>query len=133
MAGKTSRPKQLGKATPLPGFDVRDRGAKSLSSPAVGDLDGDGRPEIIVATNEEYGQEPNSFAIESNLLRSLQLLLANADVDEFSLDTNGRVYAIHPDGTNHAGGAFLPGWPAKVPLLKRNAVSFCSRMACVSK
>ena len=31
--------------------------AKSLSSPAVGDLDGDGRPEIVVATNEEYGNE----------------------------------------------------------------------------
>ena len=50
--------------------------AKSLSSPAVGDLDGDGRPEIVVATNEEYGNEPNGFAIESNLLRSLAVLLA---------------------------------------------------------
>jgi hypothetical protein len=106
-----------GKATPLAGFDVRDRGAKSLSSPAVGDFDGDGRPEIVVATNEEYGNEPNSFAVESNLLRSLQLLLTNADVDEFSLDTNGRVYALHPDGNDHPGGPFLTGWPVKVPLL----------------
>ncbi len=106
-----------GKATPLAGFDVRDRGAKSLSSPAVADLDGDGRPEIVVATNEEYGNEPNAFAIESSLLRNLQLLLANANVDAFSLDTNGRVYVVHADGNNHAGGAFLPGWPVKVPLL----------------
>jgi hypothetical protein len=106
-----------GRATPLAGFDVRDRGAKSLSSPAVGDFDGDGRPEIVVATNEEYGNEPNSFAVESNLLRNLQLLLANADVDEFSLDTNGRVYALHPDGNDHPGGPFLAGWPVKVPLL----------------
>ena len=96
---------------------MRSRGAKSLSSPAVADFDGDGRPEIVVATNEEYGNEPNSFAIESNLLRSLQQLLVAANVDDFSLDTNGRVYNVHPDGNDHAGGPFLPGWPVKVPLL----------------
>lgn len=106
-----------GKATPLPGFDVRERGAKSLSSPAVGDLDGDGRPEIVVSTNEEYGGELGGWAIESALFRQLATLLGNLDVDDLSVDTQGRVYAVRPDGNAAAGGPFLPGWPVGVPLL----------------
>src|SRR5262249_20866399 len=89
-----------GKATSiLPPMEthVRPRAVKSLSSPAVGDLDGDGRPEIVVATNEEYDGEPNSFAIESKLFSELGPLLGQAG-GEFSLDTNGRVYAVHADG-----------------------------------
>lgn len=106
-----------GKATPLPGFDVRSRAAKSLSSPAVGDLDGDGRPEIVVSTNEEYGGELGGWAIESAVFRQLAGLLANLDVDDLSVDTQGRVYAVKPDGNAAAGGPFLPGWPVGVPLL----------------
>jgi Subtilase family/FG-GAP-like repeat/FG-GAP repeat len=106
-----------GRATPLPGFDVRDRAVKSLSSPAVGDLDGDGRPEIVVATNEEYGGETNLFAIESPLLQQLALLLGMADIEDFSVDTGGRVYAVQHDGNAHPGGPFVPGWPVAVPLL----------------
>jgi hypothetical protein len=106
-----------GKATPLAGVDARSRAAKSLSSPAVGDLDGDGRPEIVVATNEEYGNELGGWAIDSALFRQLAALLANLDVDDLSVDTQGRVYAVKPDGTNAAGGPFLSGWPVRVPLL----------------
>ncbi|MDJ0868616.1 MAG: S8 family serine peptidase [Myxococcota bacterium] len=106
-----------GQVTPLAGFDVRSRAAKSLGSPAVGDLDGDGRPEIVVATNEEYGDEPGSFAIESSLLGQLELLLQQVDVDDFSLDVAGRVYAVRPDGNDASGGPFLDGWPVGVPLL----------------
>lgn len=106
-----------GKATPLPGVDAQDRAAKSLSSPAVGDLDGDGRPEIVVSTNEEYGDEPNGFAIESSVFNALAALLGNFDVDDFSLDTQGRVYAVKADGNDAPGGPFVTGWPVKVPLL----------------
>ena len=46
----------------LPGWPVlaRDGGdaAKILSSPAVGDLDGDGSPEVVVGTGEVYGSAP---------------------------------------------------------------------------
>jgi Subtilase family len=114
---KVSIDPATGQATPLPGVDARERAGKSLSSPAVGDLDGDGRPEIVVATNEEYGNELNGWAIESPVFRQLAALLASLDVDDLSVDTQGRVYAVKPDGNNAAGGPFLTGWPVAVPLL----------------
>ena len=104
-----------GVATPLPGAQARERAAKSLSSPAVGDLDGDGAVEIVVATNEEYGEDGPTFAVESPILAGLSALLG--DSDELSFDTAGRVYAVHHDGNLHAGSPFVPGWPAPVPLL----------------
>lgn len=115
---KVSVDPATGQATALPGvFGVRDRAAKSLSSPAVGDLDGDGRPEIVVATNEEYGNDSDIFAIESPLLEQLSNILGFVDFDDFSFDTSGRVYAVRPDGNLAPGGPFLPGWPARVPLI----------------
>jgi len=114
---KVSIDAATGKATPLAGAFARERAAKSLSSPAVGDLDGDGRPEIVVSTNEEYGNELNGFAIESRLFGNLARLLGTANIDDFSVDTQGRVYAVKPDGNAAANGPFVTGWPVKVPLL----------------
>ena len=112
---KVSVDEATGKATPLAGADVKERGAKIVGSPAVGDLDGDGRPEIVVPTNEEYGQEPGGFAIESTLLNALVQL--GGGLGGFTSDVQGRLYVVQPDGNLHAGGPFRPGWPARVPLL----------------
>ncbi len=117
-----------------------------VDTPAVGNLDalgsGDSRPEIVVGTNEEYdaGQDGGfnaSQGSEGNLLTQAQ-----SAVDDFreqcgqnggsaicdNLDVplnpaNSRLYALHPDGASHGGGApdytkaVLPGWPAKVGIL----------------
>lgn len=64
-----------GDGRPLPGFPVvvRDprtkRGAKLVSTPAVGDIDGDGRPEIVVGSNALREGMGAAFAIraEGNL------------------------------------------------------------------
>jgi hypothetical protein len=77
-----------GNGAPVPGWPVlardRDRpapqGARIVSSPALGDLDGDGGLDVVVGTNEIYG-------------------------------TSGRLYAFARDG------ALREGWPAKVPSL----------------
>ena len=53
-----------GKGRTLRGWPVlaRDGGdvAKILSSPAIGDLDGDGRPDVVEGTGEAYGSTPNT-------------------------------------------------------------------------
>jgi MYXO-CTERM domain-containing protein len=81
--------------TPWPGFPVQifdpNGGAadgvnqlqytRLMSTPTVGDVNGDGNPIIVVGSNEAYGSQ------------------------------GCRAYAIWADGNNHAGGPFLPGWP----------------------
>jgi subtilisin family serine protease len=74
-----------GRGRDLPGWPVlaREGGdtAKILSSPAIGDLDGDGEPEIVEGTAEAYGSTPL---------------------------TTGRVYAFEPDGTRVPGWPVSP-------------------------
>ncbi len=75
-----------------PGFPVllrhvnqqgESEGTRIVSTPAVGDIDGDGLPDIIAATNEEPGSSTR-----------------------YSV-----AYAVYPDGNLHAGGAIHDGWP----------------------
>jgi hypothetical protein len=88
---------------------VRERLAKILSSPAVGDLDGDGRNEIVIGTNEEYVDGTGLFSTDGSPL--LAGLGALPGVDDFSFDTAGRMYALGSDGS------LRPGFPVRVPML----------------
>ncbi|HEX8065841.1 MAG TPA: FG-GAP-like repeat-containing protein [Thermoleophilaceae bacterium] len=88
-----------GDGAALPGFPVKLKkpgetnaqvaGSESINTAAAGDLDGDRKPELVVATNEVEGVSggPSLPGAPS---------LAGGD---------GRVYAV--DGN----GEFLPGWP----------------------
>jgi subtilisin family serine protease len=53
-----------GRGRTLPGWPVLardgDYAAKILSSPAIGDLDGDGSPDVVEGTAEAYGSTPNT-------------------------------------------------------------------------
>jgi len=82
-----------GHGRPLPGWPVLARSggdpAKILSSPAIGDLNGDGQPDIVEGTAEAYGSTPNM---------------------------TGRVYAFDRHGQP------LPGWPISPTGLVTNAI-----------
>ncbi len=114
---KVSVDAATGRATPLVDVDAKERARKLVSSPAVGDLDADGALEIVVGSNEEYGDEPDPFVPESPLTQFLFDLSSLGFAGDFELDVQGRVYAIHADGNLHAVSPFRAGWPVRVPLL----------------
>ncbi|MEK6609159.1 MAG: S8 family serine peptidase [Myxococcota bacterium] len=57
--------------------------ARSVSAPAVGDVDGDGALEIALGSNEDYG------------------------------NYQGLLYLVHADGNAHPGGPYVEGWPRR--------------------
>ncbi len=90
-----------------------------VDTPAVGDISGDSRPEIIVGTNEEYAINDGSegeWAVAPSTSPVLNLL-APAGLLTFA---NGRIYAIDAGGDPDAPAAgdspFAPGWPRPIGI-----------------
>jgi Subtilase family len=101
-----------GRGRTLPGFPVKLRdptlpGAEIITTPAVGDITGDSRPEIVTPT-AEFDPNPSAPGAPSGptdlpglLQGGLINILANA------IGGSGRTYALD------AHGHVLPGWPIK--------------------
>jgi Subtilase family len=88
-----------------PGSGV-GQGTPLIDTPAIGALNGSGRPDVVVGADEEYSETPNVSA---------------SDPDSFALGAvpllspgNSRVYAIAPTGNRTSGGPFLKGWPVSI-------------------
>jgi subtilase family protein len=93
--------------TPVPGYpialvDPAEAGhqmiAESINDPAIADLNGDGRDDIVVASNEVYGAAEGGEDVSFSGITSE------------AAGSTGRLYAV--DG---ATGKFLPGWPVAMP------------------
>lgn len=92
-------------------------GGELIATPALADLDGDRRPEIVVGAQEEYAEAQN-IGDGQDVLALLSAVGTGG---------NSRLYAISAQGT-HANfadtnsahpheHAYLPGWPAKLAML----------------
>jgi hypothetical protein len=83
-----------------------------VDTPAVGDVTGDGVPEVIVGTNEEYDE-----ALNLGNPGGLGLLLGAGLVDP----GNSRVFALKASGGGDSDplptDALVPGWPFDVGML----------------
>jgi subtilase family protein/VCBS repeat protein len=87
--------------------DELDQGA-IVDTPAVGDITGDGRPEIVVGTNEEYPADSDG-GFNGGLLNDASLTVATR-LGVLS-PGNSRLYALKASG---GPDAILPGWPVKI-------------------
>lgn len=91
------------------GRSVALQGTKVVSTPAVGPLLGDGKPVVVVGSNEEYREPTNFSSVGNTAIGTFQGLglLESA---------NGRLHAIpaggndDPAGTGNPAGPELPGW-----------------------
>ncbi|HEV7679584.1 MAG TPA: S8 family serine peptidase [Candidatus Dormibacteraeota bacterium] len=82
-----------------PGSNVT-QGTKVMDSPAVGALDGDGKPWLVVGTNEEYLGTVNASIASPVAAALAQVPILNS--------ANSRVYAFDAHGTLHGN------WPVAI-------------------
>jgi hypothetical protein len=96
-----------------------DQGA-IIDTPAVGDITGDSKPEVVVGTNEEYMANQGNEG-PMNLGRFDTASVAALSSAGVFNPANGRLYALKPqgdaDGNPMTGDAVLAGWPFKVGLV----------------
>ena len=86
-------------------------GAESINTPAIADLDGEGPPEIVVATNEVATDDPSFDVFPDSLFVFLSAILGAST-------GYNPVYAVHADGT------MVDGWPVKVGVAAGDLLPF---------
>ena len=106
-----------------PGFPVRlidetmaePTGGELISTPALGDLDGDGDLEILVESSEAYGEGFSTSPDPEDLAEIFNRFLEDGSD---AINTFGRLYALHDDG------AFVDGWPVALGGLLPDILPF---------
>ncbi|HEX8052870.1 MAG TPA: S8 family serine peptidase [Thermoleophilaceae bacterium] len=92
-----------------------------VDTPAVGNIAGDARPEIVVGTNEEYAANQGDEGPANISGNNAATAQAVSRLGQELVGANTRLFAIKPegdrDGKPATGDWVAPGWPAKMALL----------------
>ena len=95
-------------------------GRMVITTPTVGDVDGDGDLEVAVNVNEEYEEPPNWFGARDPSLEVLRAINPPGNTRTYLLHHDGRAHpstATH-DGTAHPDDqAYVDGWPVKIGMI----------------
>jgi hypothetical protein len=92
-------------------------GRQVLTTPTLGDVDGDGLLEVAVNVDEEYEDQPN-WSLRDPTLDAIGAVASPG---------NTRVYLLHHDGTRHPGkarvanlgdNAYVRGWPVPIAMFQ---------------
>ena len=95
-------------------------GNKGITSPALGDIDGDGFLEVVVTINEQYLETPNVAFGDSLILVALNLAGESGNGRIYALEHTGHATAETPQSlaTPHLHDqAYAPGWPVALAIL----------------
>ncbi|MDQ3933980.1 MAG: S8 family serine peptidase [Actinomycetota bacterium] len=89
-----------------------------IDTPAVGNIAGDARPEIVIGTNEEYRHGANEPSNVGGANAATVRLLSQTGA---LANANTRLFAIKPEGERDGDPAkadwAVPGWPVRMTLL----------------
>lgn len=96
------------------------RGSKLITTPSLGDIDGDGDLEVVIAANEQYIETPNAYMSDTFIEWMIDNLAGQSG--------NGRIYALHHTGAATPGTpetdatvhtqdqAYVAGWPVPIAI-----------------
>lgn len=98
-------------------------GGSLTATPTLADLDGDGLDDIIVGAQEEYAEPVNIGGDGRDMVTLLQQVSDLGNSRLYAISSKGTNAAAAPAGTaNPDAGAYLAGWPVKVPMLQTEAL-----------
>lgn len=95
-----------------------DQGGELVATPAVGDLDGDGRAEIVVGAQEQY---PDPVAV----VPGIGLPGVSGNTRSYAIWGDGELHPPQPGAPpspNPSARAYLPGWPVSLAMVKSSVL-----------